>query len=235
MMNKFGTKLEQNDLILWSYLNNNCRRDFTMMKRLSLISFLAILLTLSGASEIFAQQPSRPNQSEKTRPAQKTPDADVQKTEENPQSTDEALRIAITGLSNQLAILASELRRLREETQRNSERIEMLMYEERLGKIEAKMDEALNEKMNLDAREQEIQRRQRNIPQEALLRGGIRREEAEAAVKADLQRALDDVRERQENSQKRIADLQQQSDRISTRLEAIRKKLEPPEKKDPNQ
>jgi chaperonin cofactor prefoldin len=206
-----------------------------MIKRLSLISFLAILLTLSGASEIFAQQSPRQNQSEKTRPTQKTSDADIQKTEASPQSTDEALRTAITGLSNQVAILASELRRLREETQRNSERIEMLMYEERLGKIEAKMEEALNEKMNLDAREQEIQRRQRNIPQEALLRGGIRREEAEAAVKADLQRALDDVRERQESSQKRIADIQQQSDRISTRLEALRKKLEPPEKKDPNQ
>lgn len=207
-----------------------------MIKRRLLISFLALLITCSGAIEIFAQQPSRPSQNEKAKPAQKTSDTDIKKTEEeNQQSTDEALRIAITGLSNQVAMLTSELRRLREETQRNSERIEILLYEERLGKIEGKIEEALNEKINLDAREQDILRRQQNIPQEALRRGGIRREEAEAAARAELQRALDDVHERQENSQKRIADLQGQSDRLSTRVEALRKKLEPPEKKPTDQ
>lgn len=205
-----------------------------MIKRPVLISILAISITLSGASTTLAQQPAR--QTEKVRPAQKNSDADTQKSEEEAkQSTDEALRLAITGLANQVAILTSELRRLREETQRNSERIELLFYEDRIGKLEVKMEEALNDKNNLDAREQDIQRRQRNISQEALLRGGIRREEAEAAARADLQRALEDVHERQENAQKRIADLQAQSDRLNTRAEALRKKFDPPAKKEGDQ
>jgi len=230
LANNFGTKLKSNDLIFWRH----APEVQIMTKRSALISVLAISITLSGASATIAQQPARQN--EKVRPAQKNSDAEAEKSEAAAkESTDEALRLAITGLANQVAILSSELRRLREETQKNSERIELLFYEDRMGKIEAKIEEALNDKINLDAREQDIQRRQRNISQEALLRGGIRREEAEAAARADLQRALDDVHERQENAQKRIADLQAQSDRLSTRVEALRKKVEPPAKKEGDQ
>lgn len=143
---------------------------------------------------------------------------------------EEALRQAISGLANQVSILASELRKLRQENERNSNLIEMLLYEERLARLEEKIQDAIEYKTQLDAREHEYQRRLQNIQAEVALRGGLRKDQVEAALRAEYQRALEDTRAQQSNYQERISELQSQADRIRKRIEALRKKLEPEKK-----
>lgn len=169
--------------------------------------------------------PGRPRQ---TKPAQKPVPEPIENTQLTTpiQEPDEAMRRAITNLSSQIGLLADELRKLRRETERNSGTMELLLNEDRLAKVEDKILEASNNKAQLDAREQDIQRRMKNIQGEVLLRGGLRRDEAEAAIRTDLQRALDDVRSQQSAQQKYLAELVEQSVRLRTRLEALRKKIE---------
>ena len=75
----------------------------------------------------------------------------------------------------------------------------------------------------------------RNIPGELLTRGGLRREEAEAAVKGELQRALDDVHNQQSSYQQRIVELNAQAERLRARVEALRKRVDQPESKSEKQ
>jgi len=142
------------------------------------------------------------------------------------QEPEDLMRRAITNLSTQIGLLADEMRRLRRETERNSGMMELLLDEDRLAKVEDKIQDTNNSKAQLDAREQDVQRRMKNIQGELLLRGGLRREEAEAAIRSDLQRALDDVRSQQIAYQQRIAELNEQAVRLRARVETLRKKLE---------
>lgn len=113
--------------------------------------------------------------------------------------------------------------------------LELLLYEERLARVEEKIDGALQEKNRLNAREQEIQYRQRNIPQEVARSGVLRRSEAEAMIRADLQKALEDVHNQQGASQQRLADLQFQADRLRQRVELLRQRLERADEKEEKQ
>jgi len=142
------------------------------------------------------------------------------------QDADEAMRRAITSLSTQIGLLTDEMRKLRRETERNSGMMELLLNEDRLAKVEDKIQEASSNKAQLDAREQDIQRRMRNIQGELLARGGLRRDEAEAAIRNELQRALEDVRSQQTAQQQSLAELVSQSTRLRARVDAVRKKLE---------
>jgi predicted nucleic acid-binding Zn-ribbon protein len=136
------------------------------------------------------------------------------------------MRRAVTDLSTQIGLLADELRLMRRESERNSAMLELLLNEDRLSKLEDKLQQANDAKAQLDAREQDIQRRMRNIQGELVLRGGLRRDEAEAAIRADLQRSLDDVHAQQAVYQQRIAELNDQAARMRARVDALRKKLE---------
>jgi len=142
------------------------------------------------------------------------------------QEADDAMRRAVTDLSTQIGLLADELRLMRRESERNSAMLELLLNEDRLSKLEDKLQQANDAKAQLDAREQDIQRRMRNIQGELVLRGGLRRDEAEAAIRADLQRSLDDVHAQQAVYQQRIAELNDQAARMRARVDALRKKLE---------
>jgi len=139
---------------------------------------------------------------------------------------DDAMRRTLTSLSTQIGALADELKMMRRETERNSTMLELLINEERLAKLEDKIQDAMDRKAQLDAREQEIGRRSRNIQGELVLRGGLRRDEAEAAIRTELQRALDDVRTQQAAYQQRVAELNDQATRLRSRVETLRKKLE---------
>jgi len=138
----------------------------------------------------------------------------------------DALRRELASLSIQIGALAEELRMMRNDTQRNSAVMELLLNEDRLAKLEDKIQEAGDHKAQLDAREQEIARRQRNIQGELMLRGGLRRDETEAAIRNELQRALDDVHAQQTTTQQRLLELNEQAIRLRARVEASRKKLE---------
>lgn len=142
------------------------------------------------------------------------------------QEPDEAMRRTLSNLSTQIGALADELKMMRRETERNSTMLELLINEERLAKLEDKIQDAIDRKLQLDAREQEIGRRSRNIQGELVLRGGLRRDEAEAAIRADLQRAVDDVHTQQAAYQQRVAELNDQATRLRARVETLRKKLE---------
>jgi chromosome segregation ATPase len=206
--------------------------------RLRLLFSALILIALAVAC--FAQEPVRQVPAEKSRPSRATQKAPAEQVENpdlitTPVNSDEAMRRAIVNLSTQINELTAEMKMLRRTTERNSQTIELLLYEERLAKVEEKLDAAIERKADLDAREQDIQRRLRNIQQEVMLRGGLRRDEVEAALRAEYQRALEDVKNQQALYQQRIAELQTQVNRLRIRVEALRKKIERADEKSEQQ
>ena len=198
--------------------------------------FLAALSAIALATASFAQEPA--GQSPRpTRQTQKAASEPQEKSdiERAPPSSDDMMRRAMSSLSTQMDSLTKEMRLLRKATERNSMLIELLLYEERLAKVEEKLDAAIMLKTDLDARESDLQRRMKNIQQEVMLRGGLRRDEVEAALRADIQRALEDVKTRQSLQQDRISELQAQVARLRARVEALRKKLDREDEKSEKQ
>jgi chromosome segregation ATPase len=197
------------------------------MKRARLITalwILAIIVSAAGTSRA-QEQPRQERPRPAGRPAQET----TQKPESEavPETSEDALRRTLSALSDHMGSLTSEVKKLRLEMERSSLTLELLLNEERLARAEEKIEEALDSKFQLDLREQEIQRRMRNVQQEVLLRGGLRREEAENALRADLQRALEDVRNQQAAYQQRVSELQAQATRLRQRVDALRLRLDP--------
>jgi len=201
------------------------------MRRNVLSLLLAITAAIASSAPSVTAEPSKqepPARPRQTRPPQKPAPEPVEK----PVLTtpiiepEDQMRRAITNLSAQIGLLTDEMRKLRRETERNSGVMEMLLNEDRLAKVEDKIQDAANNKAQLDAREQDIQRRLRNIQGELLLRGGLRRDEAEAAIRSEFQRALDDIRTHQIANQQRVAELNEQAARLRARVETLRKKLE---------
>ena len=197
----------------------------------SAIAVTIIVASLSGVTS--AQEPSKqegPAKTRSVRPAQKVPSEAPQKLvpERIEVPPEQILALKMDDLGQQIEKLTAELRRLRKETEHNGTAMELMLYEERLSKVESKLDDLTAYKSQLEARDQDVQRRMRNIQQELILRSGniLRREEAEAAIRADLQRALDDTRAQKETNHQRIADLQTQAEYLRKRIEALRKKLE---------
>ena len=197
-------------------------------KILSLLIALAATVTFAvhaSGAPILQNPTGRPAQ---TKPPQKPVPEPVENTQLTTpiQDKDDLMRQALSNLSTQIGLLAEEMQRLRRQTERNSGTMELLLNEDRLAKAEDKIQETTNFKAQLDAREQDIQRRMRNIQGELLVRGGLRRDESEAAIRSELQRALEDVRSQQAAQQARLAELVEQAAKLRTRVETLRKRLE---------
>src|SRR5262249_16799298 len=133
---------------------------------------------------------------------------------------------ALANLSSQIGVLTDELRKLRKETERNAGMMELLLNEDRLARVEDKIQAAHDYKAQLDAREQDFLRRQKNIQVEVVMRGGLRRDEAEAAIKAEVQGGLEDTRNQQLIYQQRITELNEQATKLRARIEKLKKKME---------
>jgi hypothetical protein len=228
MAGKNGTNLS---LQAFNQPSGSRKRRIVMRLKLNAVFFAmlsAMALAIAGhAQEPAAQspRPARQTQKEVSEPQEKT---DLERA---PLNADETIRRAMSSLSTQMDSLTKEMRLLRKATERNSMLIELLLYEERLAKIEDKLDAAIMLKTDLDAREAELQRRMRNIQQEVMMRGGLRRDEVEAALRSELTRALEDTRTRLALQQERISELQAQAARLRARVEALRKKLDRDEQK----
>lgn len=205
----------------------------TRIKLGVLISIIAVMAspTMTAAQGTIKQERSRKSQVKRAaEPADKLEEKPSQ-----PSESEQAMQRAMSSLATQIGLLNDEVRKLRRETERNSEMMELLLNEERLAKLEDKIQEAADHKAQLDAREQEIARRSRNIQGELILRGGLRRDEAEAAIRSDLQRALDDVHSQQSAYQQRAAELVEQATRVRARVETLRKKFELSDEKNPRE
>jgi hypothetical protein len=200
---------------------------------LSTIFVVAFLFTATThAREMIGQE----TKSKPARQNQKAANIEKIEPEVVQETPDELLRRTITNLSEQIDKLTVEVKKMRQDSERTSTVMELLLLEERLTRIEDKLDGAMLSKANLDAQETDIQRRQRNIPQELMLRGGaLRRDEAEAAIKQEFLRTLDNIRAQQNVQQTRITDLQAQADRLRFRIETLRRKVERIELKAENQ
>jgi hypothetical protein len=180
-------------------------------------------------SAVRAQEPVRqdlqaPRQTKPLKPAPEPVDKTVQTTpilEPNDQ-----MSRAITSLSTQISVLTDELKKLRRETERNAGMMELLLNEDRLARVEDKIQVANDYKAQLDLREQDFLRRQKNIQTEVVMRGGLRRDEAEAAIRAELQRGLEDARNQQLIYQQRITELNEHATKLRARIEKLRKKME---------
>ena len=199
------------------------------MKRTLIAIFLSVIVTtlLSVASP--AQEPATPPVKPRpSRPAQKPEVEPLPKTEapvEAP-SSEEQMRHVLSNLSAQIDSLNAEIKLLRRATERNSLAIELLLSEERLAKVEDKLDQATQRKIELDAREADILRRQKNIQQEVTMRGFLRRDEGETILRTEYQRALDDTHNQQQQLQQRIGDLQAQVTQLRARVDTLRRRLE---------
>ena len=192
-----------------------------------IIGLMTLAITFAATGQSFAQEPARQEKPRPARPPQRpAPEPEPEVIQETPE---EAMRRTLTTLADQIGALTLEVQKLRLETERSSLTLELLLNEERLARVEEKLEAALDFKSQLDAREQEIQRRLRNVSQEAMLRGGLRREETENAIRTELQRMLEDTRTQQSTQQQRITELQTQAGRLRHRVETIRRRLEPPE------
>ena len=206
------------------------------MKNPVLISSLVISLAVSlgpglRAASAGGQEPAKPASQTKAQPAQKPAGETPSEQEPAVEGSEEALRRAISGLAGQIDELKLEVRRLRQETERSSTTLEIMLYEERLAKAEAKLDEQ-NQYMNqLDSRAQDIQRRIDSVPQEVLARGILRREEGERALRAEYQRMLDQTQEDKVAQQQRVTEAQAKVTRLRQQVEALNRKLEPAEEK----
>lgn len=206
-----------------------------MRSRLRAIGFyLILMMTMTTASR--AQEPSPDKPATRPRAAKPPQKATPEPTERDEAeriapSTEEEMRRVIDKLATQITALTNEVQLLRKSTERNSMTLELLLCEERLAKVEENLDAAITRKAQLDANEQDIQRRLRNIQQELVFRGIVRRDEAEATLRAEFQRALEDTHNQQQAQQQRIAELQTQAARLRQRVEALRKKLERAEAK----
>ncbi len=195
------------------------------------LSLLMAMMAVLGSSALTAAQDTikeKPPAKTRLKPSPKPATEPVEKAADTsqPSEPDQAMQRAITSLSTQIGLLNDEVRKLRRETGRNSEMMELLLNEDRLAKLEDKIQEAADRKAQLDAREQELMRRSRNIQGELVLRGGLRRDEAEAAIRSDIQRSLDDVHNQQAAYQQRAAELVEQSTRVRARVETLRKKFD---------
>jgi hypothetical protein len=204
------------------------------MKKCTFIVTLITTVVAFGFTSAIAQTvqdpPGRPRQA---KPTQKPLDPAEKTVAPAPApEPEELMRRAITDLSIQIGLLTDEMKKLRRDTDRNAGILELLLNEERLTKLEDKLQEATNNKGLLDAREQDINRRMKNIQAELAMRGILRRDEAEAAARADLQRGLEDVHNQQSIWQQRIAELNEQAVRIRARVETLRKKFEPEPKEE---
>jgi chromosome segregation ATPase len=199
------------------------------MKRRLIAIFLLVIATTWLSVAGLAQEPApTPVKPRAQRPAPK-PDVEPLPKAEAPveaPAADEQMRHALSNLSAQIDSLNAEIKLLRRATERNAMAFELLLFEERLAKVEDKLDQATQHKVELDAREAEILRRQRNIQQEVIQRGGLRRDEGEAALRAEYQRALDDTRNQQQQAQQRVTELQTQATQMRTRVETLRRRLE---------
>ncbi|HYV04115.1 MAG TPA: hypothetical protein VFB82_06005 [Blastocatellia bacterium] len=207
----------------------------TIQSRLARSTYFAALL-LALAQPAGAQASAR-----KALPSNKPPvarasqnelhpePADKDESRQSPAAPEDQMRQTLDRLVTELKSLAAEVQRLRRATDRNAQNMELLLSEERLARFEDRLQEATDRKPLLDAREQDLQRRMKNIPNELLMRGGMRREEAEAAAKADLQKALDEVHGQQTVNQARIVEYTKQAERLRIRVEALRSKVDPPE------
>jgi peptidoglycan hydrolase CwlO-like protein len=207
------------------------------MKKAVSMSFLAISLAISLIPEwkiasASAQEPGAPAQTKaQTPPGQKPAGDKATGQEQVVEGSDEALRRAISGLSEQVGELKAEVRRLRQETERSSITLEIMLYEERLAKAEAKLDAETQNLNQLDSRVQDIQRRIESVPQEVLARGILRRDEGERALRAEYQRLLDQTQEDRITQQQRVTEAQAKVARLRQQVEALSKKLEPVEEK----
>lgn len=201
-----------------------------MMVRSRLAVTLLSSIVLVPFQPALAQEPmqSEPSTPEATRAVHREPERGQTDKQEPLSDPDQEMRQAIKHLSVEVNSLSTEVRRLRKVTEQNAATMELLLSEERLWKVEDKIQALTDQRSQLDARDQEIQRRMRNIPGEMLLRspGTLKREETEATIKADLQRALDDVRTQQSSSQTRLAELAVQAERLRARITTLRAKVD---------
>ena len=199
------------------------------MRRL-LNGFFLLIATILITSPINAQEPARQDPQanpRQTKPLRTVPEQDSKQVQTTPiLEPNDQMNRALTNLSAQIGVLTDELRKLRKETERNAGMMELLLNEDRLSKVEDKIQAASDFKAQLDAREQDYLRRQKNIPTEVVLRGGLRRDEAEASIKAEIQRGLEDIRNQQIIYQQRIVELNEQATKLRARIERLRKKME---------
>lgn len=200
---------------------------------------LSLIMLLVPFQPALAQEPrqSEPPTPQATGAAQKESQRGQTDKQEAQPDPDQEMRQAMRHLAVEINSLSAEVQRLRKVTERNAQTMELLLNEDRLSKVEDKIQALTDQRSQLDAREQEIQRRMRNIPGEMLARGPgtLRREETEAAIKVDLQRALDDVRNQQSSSQHRLAELTVQAERLRGRIVMLQAKVDQAESKSEKQ
>jgi hypothetical protein len=191
------------------------------------ISFAISLIPGLAVASASAQEPGKPAPKEKAQPpSEPKPSANAATEQEQAvEGSEEALRRAISGLTEQVGELKLEVRKLRQESERSSTTLELMLYEERLTKAEASLERETQSLSQLDARAQDIQRRIESVPQEVLARGILRRVEGEKALRAEYQRLLEQTLEEKDPQQQKVLEAQARVEGLRQRVQTLNEKL----------
>ena len=188
-----------------------------MTGALSVIGSLAMIVAISGLS--MAQEPAQEDQ-------QKRPPVEViAPPPKDAGQSDTDLRAVIKALADEVHNLTGEVKKLRRATEQNADAMQLVVFEDRLARVEDEINASTGRKAELDSSEQTIRSRLANIDQELIVRGGLNREDSEAAIRADLDRSLQNVHAQQGANQKQLAELQNEETTLRSRIEALRQKL----------
>jgi chromosome segregation ATPase len=188
-----------------------------MSKALTILILLVIPLSLGHANPLARQDLAKTGQQK----AEPRPAETQAASQQDPASS----KIPPV-FAEQVHLLAAEIRKLRRSTERNSMTMELLLLEERLARLEDKIESTEYRRVDLDASERNLQYRLDNIQQELILRGGLNRDESEAAIRNQLNSSIQDVHNQQAASQKRLADAQAEASRLRSRIKALRATLD---------
>lgn len=185
-----------------------------------LMLLIGIYLTGGDSHSVIACRGTSESAQQKAEPSQ------VEQQNEAPGQTDRISSKAVIEFGKQVSLLVGEIRKLRRSTERNSMVLELTLLEERLARLEDKIDTAEARKLDLDANEHNILSRLSNIQQELVLRGGLHREDSEAAIRSELNASLQIVHNQQAKNNRRLTDAQAEVPRLRARIKTLRAALD---------
>jgi chromosome segregation ATPase len=181
----------------------------------SLLVAALVALTLGSVSAVSAQDPDGRPKAGDAAPASETVKA--QATAADP----------VKALSDQVRELSAEIRNLRRTIERNDQRIELLLSEEKLARVEDGIAVSQQRAADLDAADQTLQYRENHVNDEVVLRGGLDREATEEAVRADIQQRSQEVEAGRAANQKRMSSLEAEASRLRNHIADLHRALNP--------
>jgi len=176
---------------------------------------LTMVLMFGFTVSASAQEPEgRPAQSEAPPPAG-----------ENAKPFPETSSDLIKALAQQVRDLTIEVGRLRRTLERNDLSMELLLSEEKLARLEDNISACKQRGAELDASERVLNYRQDHVNDEVVLSARLDRQEAEAAVRADIEQRFQAVHDGRAANQQRMASLELEASKVRKHIQELQRAI----------